>query len=106
MCTTTIPLYNVSWRPIQDRAFRKLQDMLLNAVKMSHPKENHFACVFTDVSENFCAGVVTQTNRDQCHKHIDELQHAPLVFLDGILFRFSETPDDERERSMRNCQGI
>lgn len=50
---------------------------------MSLPGKKHTIRLFTDASEKFQAGMVTQTHNGQLEKDIENQQHEPMEFTDG-----------------------
>lgn len=85
----TIALSTLSWGTPHEKAFHDLQDMLHNAVKLSYPKEGMVICIYTDASERFWSGVVTQTQPADLDKSLEEQRHEPLAFL-GSEFKNAE----------------
>ena len=67
-----VHLAEVGYNQTHERNFRELQSRLQNAVELSHPDPRKTICVFTDASEKFWAGVVTQTNQKELVKPIEE----------------------------------
>ncbi len=61
----SIALSSLSWGAIHESSFKKLQDTLRNAVKLSYPKEGHELCLYTDASDKYWSAVVTQTTKNQ-----------------------------------------
>lgn len=47
----------------------KLRVHLVNAVRMSYPDDSKIPCVFTDTSEAYWSGVVTQVEPDELMKN-------------------------------------
>ena len=82
-------LQSLSWGASHVQAFHELQDTLRNALEMAHPKPDHVVCVFTDASEYYWSGVVSQTRPSELSKPIEEQQHEPLAFL-GAAFKGAE----------------
>jgi len=83
-----IALRTLSWGPVQEKAFSDLQDSLRIAVTLSYPKPEKVICVFTDASERYWSGVVTQCCADVLKKPSNRQQHEPLAFL-GAEFKGS-----------------
>lgn len=48
-------------------------------------KTNCIVPLFTDASDNFCAGVTTEIKEHEADKIIAEKEHEPLGFSDGIF---------------------
>lgn len=88
-CIRGIRLQSLSWGEVHENYFLQLQDSLRNAVQLSYPKVRRVICVYTDASQWFWSGVVTQTDADQLQKPIEKQQHEPLAFL-GSAFKGAE----------------
>lgn len=84
-----ITLRSLSWGPVHEKAFSDLQESLRQAVTLSHPDPEKVVCVFTDASELYWSGVVTQTAPNQLSKPFGQQVHEPLAFL-GSSFKGSE----------------
>lgn len=79
----SISLSKVSWGPIHEAAFHELQDALKSSVKLTFPKAGKVTCVFTDASDAFWAGIVTQISPEELGKDPIQQGHLPLAFLGG-----------------------
>lgn len=84
-----IPLSKLSWGDKHIAAFKSIQESLINAVSLSHLKEDYIVCIFTDASIKFWSGVVTQTMENQLALPFGEQKHEPLAFL-GAEFKGAE----------------
>lgn len=82
-------LRNLSWGAIHETVFQSLQNSLRKAVKLSYPKDGKELCVYTDASDKFWSGLVTQTDPELLQLPLEEQQHEPLAFL-GSEFRKAE----------------
>lgn len=78
-----VPLSRVSWGAVHEVAFQDLQNALKEAVKLAFPKEGKAVCVFTDASDKFWAGIVSQVDPKELRKETSEQRHEPLAFLGG-----------------------
>lgn len=78
-----IPLHTMSWGTDRRIAIASIQDSLRKAVKMKFSKHDHGGFVYTDASENLCSAVVTQTEKNQLSKAIEQQKHDPLAFWGG-----------------------
>lgn len=65
-----ILLQRLSWGPTHDESFHNLQESLINAAKLSYTKGKKTICVFTDASNRFWLGVVTQCEEQELKKII------------------------------------
>lgn len=81
-----IKLRELSWGATHTKSFESLQESLRDAVRMSYVDPKKVICVFTDASDKFWAGIVTQTNLRDLSKPIEQQRHEPLAFL-GAAFR-------------------
>ena len=77
---------DLGWGPAHERAFSRIQDCLRKAVTLAYPDPKKVRCVFTDASQNFWAGVVTQTTTPQLRLPVTKQQHEPIAFL-GAAFK-------------------
>ena len=82
----SMELRNLSWGKVHEKIFFELQDTLRNAICLSYPKEDHVICVYTDASNLYWSGVVTQIKQYSLKKPIERQCHEPLAFL-GAAFR-------------------
>ena len=80
-----MPLGKLSWGKAHVDAFRSLQTSILNSTKLSYPKKEKVLCLFTDASDRFWSGVVTQTDEVQLSLEVGELKHEPLAFVGQML---------------------
>ncbi len=58
-------LESLCWGPIQKEAFLSLPNSPMEAVKLSHRDHSKTLCIFTDASDLFWAGVVTQCDSNE-----------------------------------------
>lgn len=79
----SIALSSLSWGPIHEQMFQSLQESLPNAVILSYRDPEKEICVFTDASESFWSGVVSETDKEQLKRSLAEQSHEPLAFLGG-----------------------
>ena len=84
-----IALSSLSWGAVHEKAFRNLQDTLRSAVELSYPEPEKEICIFTDASERFWSGVVTQCAAGELNKPPQDQKHEPLAFL-GSQFKKAE----------------
>lgn len=84
-----ILLNSLSWGPTHVEAFHSLQDTLCNAITLSYPDPHKVVCVFTDASQHYWSGVVTQADASELSKPYRLQQHEPLGFL-GSAFKGAE----------------
>lgn len=84
-----IQLRTLSWGAEHQRAFTDLQNSLRDAVKLAYPKPGRVLCVYTDASDRFWSGIVTQTDVESLKLPIEEHQHEPVALL-GAEFKGAE----------------
>ena len=65
--------------------FREFQEEIHSMTTLSHRKREMVLCVYTDASDAYWAGVVTQTNADDLDKDLRDQRHEPLAFLGAAL---------------------
>lgn len=85
----SIQLTSLSWSVGHDELFRAFQEQLRETVKLSHRDSKKTLCVFTDASDAFWSGVVTQCEPGELDKEVNEQRHEPLAFL-GAAFKGAE----------------
>lgn len=76
-----IPLSKLSCGAVHEDAFLHLKERLKSAVQLAHLKDNHTILVFTDASDKFWAGIVTQVEESETGKQVQDQKHEPLAFL-------------------------
>ena len=84
-----MPLGKLSWGKAHVDAFRSMQTSIQNSTKLSYPKKEKVLCLFTDASDRFWSGVVTQTDEVQLSLEVGEQKHEPLAFV-GKMFNTTE----------------
>ncbi len=57
----------------------------VNMVKLAHREPSMALCVYTDASDAFWAGVVTQCEPEDLNKEVEDQRHEPLAFLGGAF---------------------
>ena len=75
-----LPLRTLSWNDGHVNAFMAIKDSIIEAVRLSYPDPNMVPCVFTDASDFYWSGVVTQVSRNELQKPFNEQHHQPLAF--------------------------
>lgn len=68
---------------IHNKRLASIQDILRHTVKLAFSKVSHAVYVFTDASEDFSAGLGTQTDKKELGKNVDMQKHEPMPFLGG-----------------------
>ena len=71
----------LGWGSAHEQAFPRIQDCLRKAVTSSYPDPEKVRCVFTDASQNFWAGVVRQTTREQLRLPVPKQRHELITFI-------------------------
>lgn len=72
---------DLGWTTKHTELFLKLQESIINTVKIKFPKDGYITCVFTDASERYWSGVVTQCHPAEIDKTRNGQIHEPLAFL-------------------------
>eukprot|EP00171_Calliarthron_tuberculosum_P023749 IDg23749t1 len=85
-----VMLKNLSWSEEHEQMFYSIQNSLRNAVMLAHQKPGYVTCIYTDASDRFWSGVVTQTTLKSLSMPIEKQQHEPLAFL-GSEFKDAES---------------
>ena len=84
-----IPLSTLRWGDEGRKAFLSLHTSILHATKLGYPKEDKVLCLYTDASDKYWSGVVTQISEEQLQFPLEEQQHEPLGFI-GKAFSSTE----------------
>ena len=82
-----IPLDSLPWNKGHEKLFREFQEEI-HMTTLSHRNNEMVLCVYTDASDAYWAGAVTQTNADDLDKDLRDQRHDPLAFL-GAAFKGS-----------------
>jgi RNase H-like domain found in reverse transcriptase len=77
------------WSQTCEKAFRQLQEDILALMATAHPDPKQRFCVFTDVSDAFYSGMITQVSENHLDLAVQDQQHQPLAFISG-RFRGSQ----------------
>ena len=85
-----LQVHHLGWGPPHEREFLGLQDALGSAVTLAYPDPDKVISVFTDASERFWAGAVTQTTEAQLKLPLGEQQHDPIAIL-GSEFKKAQS---------------
>ena len=80
-----------AWKREQVAAWSNAQDLVANAVVLSHPMEGYKVMMFSDASDNHWGSFLTQvpTAELECGVEVEKMRHEPLGFLNGT-FRDSQ----------------
>lgn len=84
-----IKLSSLSWGAEQENAFKSIQETLQNSIKLCYPRKEKTICVYTDASDNYWSGIVTQIDPEDLKKPALEQVHEPLAFI-GSAFTGAE----------------
>jgi RNase H-like domain found in reverse transcriptase len=71
------------WSHTCEKAFRSLQEDILTLKTTAHPDPAKRVCVFTDASDAFYSGMITQVPGHHFDLAVQEQQHQPLAFISG-----------------------
>lgn len=86
------------WSSEHQIAFRDIINQISNQMTMAQVDPRKVICVFTDASDQFFGGIVTQVSPASLHLPVSEQQHEPLGFSSGA-FKGSQlrwgTPEKE-----------
>jgi RNase H-like domain found in reverse transcriptase len=80
---------NRRWSQTCEKAFRSLQEDILALMTIAHPDPKKRICVFTDASDAFYSGMITQVPEHHLDLAVQDQQHQPLAFTSG-RFRGSQ----------------
>jgi RNase H-like domain found in reverse transcriptase len=77
------------WKKTCEKASRQLQEDILTVMTTAHPDPKQRVCVFTDASDAFYSGMITQVPENHLDLPVQDQQHQPLAFTSG-RFRGSQ----------------
>ena len=78
-----ILLSTVGWGEKESSAFNRCRSALTRKVTLAHRDQTARLCIYTDVSDMFWSGIVTQIPRSDVSKAHQAQRHEPLAFLSG-----------------------
>jgi len=78
---TNIMLSSLSWGDKHIETFVQLQNDLKNSITLAYPDIEKTICLFTDASDRFWSGVVTQCDKETLKLSFDIQKHEPLAFI-------------------------
>ena len=78
-----LQLRDNGWTAAHDTCVTQLKAALVHAVMLSYPRPDSAICVFTDASDHYWSGIVTQCEPAELSKPILQQQHLPLAFFSG-----------------------
>ena len=78
-----ILLSNHGWNATHDAAFNDINAAIAASTLMAYPNDSMQLCVFTDASDDFYAGIVTQCDPAELAKPMLQQHHQPLAFVSG-----------------------
>lgn len=78
-----VNLLSVGWCTDHEDASLRCKEALENQVTLAHVDIDKRLCVYTDASECFWSGLVTQIPMEDLSKLCYEQRHEPLAFLSG-----------------------
>jgi transposase InsO family protein len=76
-------LSTAGWTQEHDAAVTALKKALAHSVTLSYPSDSQVTCVWTDASDEFWAGVITQTAKSELLKPVLQQSHLPMSFVSG-----------------------
>jgi RNase H-like domain found in reverse transcriptase len=62
---------------------KNLQEDILTLMTTAHPDPKKRVCVFTDASDAFYSGMITQVPKHHLYLSVHDKQHQPLAFTSG-----------------------
>jgi RNase H-like domain found in reverse transcriptase/Integrase zinc binding domain len=77
------------WTTECEKAFRSLREDIRTLMTTAHPDPSKRVCVFTDASDAFYSGMITQVLEHHLDLPVHDQQHQPLAFTSG-RFRGSQ----------------
>ena len=79
------------WTNPEAKAWNAAQELVAQAVTLSHPRDGYAVLMFPDASDEFWGSFVTQVPQNEVNAGIavEDMTHEPLGFLSGV-FRGSQ----------------
>jgi RNase H-like domain found in reverse transcriptase len=71
------------WGPEEQAAFEDLRAAIIKSMTLAFPDPDKRICDFTDASDRFYAGLMTQIHEEQLYVPMEKQDHQPLAFLSG-----------------------
>jgi hypothetical protein len=71
------------WTKTCEKAFQLLQEDILTLMTTAHLDPKQRVRVFTDASDAFCSGMITQVPERHLDLPVHDQQHQPLAFTSG-----------------------
>jgi RNase H-like domain found in reverse transcriptase len=71
------------WSQTCEKAFRSLQEDILTLMTTAHPEPAKRVCIYTDDSDTFYSGMITQIPEHHLDLAVQEKEHQPLAFISG-----------------------
>ena len=77
----------VAWTLEQVAAWSNAQNLVVNAVALSHPKDEFEVLIFPDASDNHWKSFLTQVSTTELEGDVvmETMSHEPRGFLSGTL---------------------
>ena len=76
-------LSTAGWAAVHTAAFVKIKESLAHSVTLAYPSDRLTTCVWTDASDEYWAGVVTQAEAAELQKPVLQQSHKPMAFVSG-----------------------
>jgi hypothetical protein len=71
------------WTTEHTTAFVNIKESLAHSVTLAYPSDHLTTCVWTDASDEYWAGVVTQAEAAELQKPVLQQLHKPMAFVSG-----------------------
>jgi transposase InsO family protein len=78
-----VSLVDIGWTAIHTEAFHRINSAIAQSVTLAYPSDDRSTCIFTDASDLYWGGVVTQCETSELTKPVRDQTHYPLAFLSG-----------------------
>lgn len=82
-----LSLAQVGWNPEHDLIFNEMKMAITNAIRLTYPNDGNVICIYTDASNRYWSGVVTQCEKKELDKPTHEQKHEPMAFLSSEFTR-------------------
>jgi RNase H-like domain found in reverse transcriptase len=92
------------WGPEKQAAFKDLQAAIIKSMTLAFPDPSKWICVFTDASDRFYDGLVTQIHEEKMDPPMGGHDCQTFAFLSGEFQRRATTMESTREGRFRYRQ--
>jgi RNase H-like domain found in reverse transcriptase len=92
------------WRAEHQQAFEEMQKQLQKLPVVAHPDPEKVLCVFSEASDKYFSGVITQIPNGDLDLPVAEQHHQPLAFSSGAFKGASFGGEHLRKKATLWCK--